>query len=587
MNNLGNLAKLTISRLLTSAVVAAAMSFPAAAATTYKLEFSPALDGGYAYPATNGINNSGVVVSTADYIGDIAGTAAFQWDTSGVLTNITPGGAEAFYGRAVAINTSGQVLVEENSQIYILDNGARTLLQTGLLNPYVLSMNDAATVVGYYQASVNGTSQNRAFVFANGTATDLGTLPSGGISSARDINNFGHIVGSAINSSSQSRAVMWRDGAMIDLGTLPGDTSSVATAINDSDQIVGASTGANGTRGFLWHNGVMTDLGNFADNKYIQPQDINNEGQIVGYARATNSVFVRATAFTWKNGVYQDLNPLIAQTGIYGCNALAVSNAGHISGSCINNLYRVTPIADGVDVAVEVSTPSSAARQAEPLVYTMRVANTGSLPASGVTLSDTLPAGVTFGSVSTTQGSCTGNTTISCAIGDLAPGAIATVTLTVTPTQTTFSLVNTATVTANETDANPLNNSSSASVWVQAAIIYTDMSVIIAGPSSAKARTNITYTITVKNDGPGTAPYTTVTNNVAANLYYVSSSTNNGSCGGVSCTIGQLAAGESATITLVLRPLLRGTYTSKSSLSFGTTDKNSSNNTATITTVVR
>ena len=92
--------------------------------------------------------------------------------------------------------------------------------------------------------------------------------------------------------------------------------------------------------------------------------------------------------------------------------------------------------------------------------------------------------------------------------------------------------------------------------------------------------------MTVKNNGPADSRVT-LTNNMAANLYFVSSSTTHGTCGGVTCSLGTLPSGTTATVTVTVRPLLRGTYTSKSSLTSNTVDNNPANNTATFTTVVK
>jgi uncharacterized repeat protein (TIGR01451 family) len=80
--------------------------------------------------------------------------------------------------------------------------------------------------------------------------------------------------------------------------------------------------------------------------------------------------------------------------------------------------------------------------------YTITVTNNGPGSATAVTLNDSLPAGMSFGSVTPSQGTCTGGAVISCDLGDLALGATATITVTVTATATgTFT--NIATITLN------------------------------------------------------------------------------------------------------------------------------------------
>jgi len=84
----------------------------------------------------------------------------------------------------------------------------------------------------------------------------------------------------------------------------------------------------------------------------------------------------------------------------------------------------------------------------QPLTYTVTVQSGGTLPVTAAQLSDPLPAGVTFQSVTTSQGSCSqASGTVTCQLGPLPTGSAATVTITVTPL-VTGTLSNTATVTS-------------------------------------------------------------------------------------------------------------------------------------------
>src|SRR5215211_1084968 len=67
------------------------------------------------------------------------------------------------------------------------------------------------------------------------------------------------------------------------------------------------------------------------------------------------------------------------------------------------------------------------------------------------------PAGTTFVSVSTTQGSCTGGAIINCNLGTIAKGQTVTITLVVTANQA-GTLTNTATVVGKEPESNTANN---------------------------------------------------------------------------------------------------------------------------------
>ncbi|MCX4776633.1 calcium-binding protein [Streptomyces sp. NBC_01264] len=101
--------------------------------------------------------------------------------------------------------------------------------------------------------------------------------------------------------------------------------------------------------------------------------------------------------------------------------------------------------------------------------YTVRVSSaaTSTVTATGVTLTDSLSgAGGTLLSAVPSQGTCTTTATgANCALGSLAPGASATVTVTAEP-RATGTLTNSASVTASTQDPNAANNSAGASTSV-------------------------------------------------------------------------------------------------------------------------
>jgi uncharacterized repeat protein (TIGR01451 family) len=124
----------------------------------------------------------------------------------------------------------------------------------------------------------------------------------------------------------------------------------------------------------------------------------------------------------------------------------------------------VTPVSVEADLRITKSDAPDPVVAGQVLTYTLTVTNNGPDGASGVTLTDTLPAAVTFQSAST--GCTQASGTVTCNIGTLANGASATVQITVTP-QSAGNITNTASVSAIEADPSTANNTASADTTVQ------------------------------------------------------------------------------------------------------------------------
>ena len=109
--------------------------------------------------------------------------------------------------------------------------------------------------------------------------------------------------------------------------------------------------------------------------------------------------------------------------------------------------------------------------------YTAEIMNEGPQDATGVTFIEVLPTGVTLVSATATQGSCNQSSgTVTCAIGSLATGLEATVTIAVTlkPTAANETLTTNMKVTANEPDLALANNTAAPSAAVFMLAVSTD-----------------------------------------------------------------------------------------------------------------
>jgi len=143
----------------------------------------------------------------------------------------------------------------------------------------------------------------------------------------------------------------------------------------------------------------------------------------------------------------------------------------------VDNTGNVTTTNDGSDessasICVQALVDLSVTKSGSPatqtlgdgnITWTMVVTNNGPSVAIGVVVSDPMPAGNTFVSATTTQGTCTGGAILNCTIGTMAAGASVTITLVTTPS-TVGLQTNTVTVAGSRPETNTGNNSATATV---------------------------------------------------------------------------------------------------------------------------
>jgi len=116
---------------------------------------------------------------------------------------------------------------------------------------------------------------------------------------------------------------------------------------------------------------------------------------------------------------------------------------------------------DVADLALIKAGPAGRVPTGRSMTYTVNVTNNGPDASSGVTVTDQLPSTVTFLSATPSQGSCSNSGgTVTCNLGSIGSGAIATVEIVVEPT-VPGTIINTASVTASTPDPNEGNNSDS------------------------------------------------------------------------------------------------------------------------------
>ncbi len=196
------------------------------------------------------------------------------------------------------------------------------------------------------------------------------------------------------------------------------------------------------------------------------------------------------------------------------------------------------------------------------VTYVVTVENLGPLSATNVVLTDTLPAGVTYKSVTPGSWTCPTPTTsqVRCTLASLGmTSSNVTIVATVKP-ETRGSVTNQVSVSNNIVDAVPSNNSSQAATTVNAQV---DLELSkVASSTTPNVGEDVLFTLTVTNKGPSQATGVKVKDLLATGYQYKSSVPSQGSynAGTGDWTVGTLAVNQSATLQLTGTVKISGTY---------------------------
>lgn len=266
-------------------------------------------------------------------------------------------------------------------------------------------------------------------------------------------------------------------------------------------------------------------------------------------------------------------------------------------------------VGDSADLSVTITGTPVPVQAGNNITYTQTVTNAGPSVATSATFVESTPPNTTFVSLTPTPTGWTcalpavGSAgTISCTNPNFAAGSSSfplVLKVTVgTAAGTTITLTGTAS--SSVTDPNTSNNSASFTDVVatntEADLVVTN----VASPTSVAAGSNITYTQTVKNNGPAAATTATFTEVTPPNTTFVSltpvptgwscTTPTAGTTGTISCTDPSLAANATSNFTVVLQvnsATTSGTYISDTATaSASNIVPNLTTNSATATVIV-
>ena len=242
-------------------------------------------------------------------------------------------------------------------------------------------------------------------------------------------------------------------------------------------------------------NGANNNVPITASNGTADPDSGGNGGNCAfaggtvsdGGYNLDSGTTCQLSASTDKNGVDPQLGPLQANGGptqtmapsatspVIDAIPAGTNGCGTTVKTDQRGVHR--PQGSGCDIgAYETGDVNIQSLSAKPspvptganLTYTVTVANAGAAAATGVSMADTLPAGITFTSAKASQGSCARQAkTVTCTLGSMPAASTASITIIVHVTAASGSnLSDTATVSATTGDTVPGNDTKTAKVKV-------------------------------------------------------------------------------------------------------------------------
>jgi uncharacterized repeat protein (TIGR01451 family) len=265
-----------------------------------------------------------------------------------------------------------------------------------------------------------------------------------------------------------------------------------------------------------------------------------------------------------------------------GDNGVSDGPAGNGSGDATLILAAV-PGTSGceADLSIAKAADGASVLPGGELMYTLVVRNHGPETATGVRVSDAIPAGLSVVSVEPSQGSCATAGAIDCSLGTVVGGGSAQVLVAANVAAgASGSIRNCATTSAFQDDPHPANNDGCVTVSIppppppappppappsapSPSPPSSDLRVVKrAHPGVVRFGEAVSYKIVVTNKGSGSAPDVGVTDTSAVALRVLSIKPSQGSCTkGVpfTCKLRAIAAGKTAKVTVRAIPRRTGT----------------------------
>ena len=246
-------------------------------------------------------------------------------------------------------------------------------------------------------------------------------------------------------------------------------------------------------------------------------------------------------------------------------------------------------VEEPADLEIQMSAAPAQVVYGGEVEFLLVVTNHGPYAATGVSVTNTLPAGLTGGAAQSTEG--TAQLELNRVVfnfGELPVGGTATGLVQTVAAQLGW-LTNTAAVAAEQPDPMPENNLATVAVEVLPAV---DLAIVqTLTPAPAAVNHDMRFEITVTNRGPQTATGLTLTDPLPEGWDFIAGQSEGGTWDLVDrtvvCTLADLAPEGTATVNLILRATAVGDFTNTLTIAAVQTELNGEDNTANLAVTVQ
>jgi uncharacterized repeat protein (TIGR01451 family)/fimbrial isopeptide formation D2 family protein len=245
---------------------------------------------------------------------------------------------------------------------------------------------------------------------------------------------------------------------------------------------------------------------------------------------------------------------------------------------------------EGADLEIAKTADAGPYSAGDDVTYTLTVTNHGPATAHDVEVTDDLPDSLTLVSVSP-QADCTQTDPVNCDVDTLAPEASVdfTIVATIADDQSGNSIENSACAEGAEPDRDDSNDCATEPIDVEP---EADVQIekVVDPTGSVLVGDLLSYTLTVTNNGPNDAEDVAVGDGFSDDAQIESVTPSQGTCSQappISCQLGDMANGATATITVEARPLHKGDLANDAVVTTTTEDTDPSNNEDAVTTPVK